>query len=1199
MQSYTGNSENIIGIKMDFVHLHVHTHYSILDSTNQVKSLIEQTKDLGMSAIALTDHGNLFGAWEFYQTAIKNDIKPIIGCEFYVAPTSRHEKNASKGEKTAYHLVLLAKNKTGYENLLKLSSKAYLEGFYYKPRIDKELLNKHHDGLICLSACLSGEIPHLILAGKTEKAIQTAEEYKNLFGEDFYLELQNHGLDDQKTVNKELISISKQLNIPIVATNDVHYIDREDAESHDMFLCIGTNEKVDNPDRKHKYDSDEFYLREPEEMYELFSEHPEALENTVKIAEKCELELTENSMLPNFDVPEGYTKETYLKHLCEEGLKKKFEKNITDEIKKRLDYELDVINRMGFPGYFLIVWDFIRHAKSKGIRVGPGRGSAAGSLVAYTLDITDLDPIKYKLLFERFLNPERISMPDIDIDFEDTRREEVINYVKEKYGEDHVAQIITFGTLKARAVIRDVGRVMDVPLGEVDKIAKMIPEGPKASLEKAYKENKELRELIDENPDYQTLYENAKKLEGLKRHSGTHAAGIIIGRHPLEEVVPLFKDQKTGSVSTQFEGTHLDKIGLLKMDFLGLKNLTIISNCLKLIKETRNLTIDINTVGYDDSKTFELLQCGNSHGVFQLESKGMQELMVRLAPTTFEDIIALIALYRPGPLNSGMADQFVERKHNPSKIRFDHPLLEDILKDTYGVIVYQEQVMEIARSIGGFSMGKADILRKAMGKKITHLMEELKPQFLEGAEKQNIDKKFAENLWDQLLKFAEYGFNKSHSAAYTVITYQTAYLKANYSLEYMASLLSSEKNNTDKLVETIEDCKRMNIKILPPDVNKSDCHFTIENDSIRFALSAVKNVGEGVVKSFVETRNTEGEFENLFDFCKKVDAKVANKKVLENLIKSGSMDCFKENRATLFSQINSALDYGQKSKADKERGQISLFGEEEIYDHSPESNTGKVKEWDTNEKLTYEKETLGFFISGHPIEKYIDKIKKIRNTTLKELKELKDGTRISVCGMITKYDMRIAKSGNPYALFIIEDESSSGDVMVFNSIFDDVKEHIDLGNVVYVKGRYSKETKSSKIFADEVIPLSEIDPSKKRAKTIHKNDFDRNETKKHKPKGTAMTEPKTAKFNLTKNDNDKQLHIFMISENSTQEQLEKLREIIGKYNGKSNIIFHLKKKNSHNGTKMVKAGETFKVSINNDLIEKVRMFNCVQNVDAY
>ncbi|MFW6181560.1 MAG: DNA polymerase III subunit alpha, partial [Spirochaetota bacterium] len=884
-----------------FVHLHTHSEYSILDGSVKIADLVARAVQYRMPALALTDHGNMFGAMEFYAEATRAGLKPIIGQEFYLTPSSL--KSRDKGEKP-YHLVLLARDERGYRNLMKLSSIAFLEGFYYKPRIDREALAAHAGGLVCMSSCLGGEIPSLLLRGREPEALARAGEYRELFGEDFYLEIMDNGLDEQQRVNRELVGLSSRLGAGLVATNDVHYLERGDAEYHDVLLCIQTGKTLGEAGRL-RFKSDQFYLKSPQEMAGLFAEYPRALQNTIDITEKCNLSLSLGDYhLPHFPIPEGHTAETYLRRLTEEGVGRRYGR-VTDQVRGRMEHELGVIASMGFSTYFLIVWDFIRFAKSRGIAVGPGRGSAAGSIVAYALEITDVDPLRYGLIFERFLNSSRVSMPDIDIDFDGDRRDEVIAYVRDKYGDDRVAQIITFGAMKARAAVRDVARVLEVPLGEADLLAKMIPARPGITIEDAVEGSRELRERIRQDQRVARLFEISRRLEKLVRHPSTHAAGVVISPDPLDTVVPLYRDPRSGVVSTQYQMKNLEDVGLIKMDFLGLKNLTIIQRCLRSIEQAGLTVPDMESLDLEDPAVYELLASGRSMGVFQLESSGMQDLLRRLAPNRFDDVIAVLALYRPGPLDSGMVDEFIQRKQGRKPIAYPDPRLETVLKETYGVIVYQEQVMEIARVISGFTMAEADNLRKAMGKKKIEIIEEMAEKFVEGAKKNGVAACVAEEIFELMKTFGRYGFNKSHSTAYALLAFQTAYLKAHYPVFYLASLLSGELHDTDKICQYVCEARESGIEVKAPHVNRSGVLFEVEEGGIRYALAAVKNVGESAARNIVELRR-EGEFSSLFDFTARVDLRLINRRVVESLIKCGAMDGLGPNRRTLFENVERA-----------------------------------------------------------------------------------------------------------------------------------------------------------------------------------------------------------------------------------------------------------------------------------------------------
>ncbi|MBN2040238.1 MAG: DNA polymerase III subunit alpha [Spirochaetes bacterium] len=1057
---------------MDFVHLHNHSDYSILDGAITIKKLVKTAVEMGMPAVALTDHGNVFGAVELYQEAKKAGIKPIIGQEFYIAPESRHKKESQKkGKDSSSHLLLIAKNETGYKNLIKLSSIGFLEGFYYKPRIDHEILEKHSEGLICSTACISGEIPSLILSDKIQQARELAGKYNEIFGKgNFYIEIQDHNIPEQKRSNPELIKISRSLDIPLIATNDCHYLKKSDAYSHDVLLCIQTGKTLKDTNRM-KMSSDQFYFKSADEMKAVFPDNPEALKNTLKLADSTDLELSlGNVILPNFEVPEGYTLDSYLKHLVYEGAKERYASGLSDIVKKRIEYELGVITGMDFSGYFLIVWDFINYARKIGIPVGPGRGSAAGSIVSYCIGITDLDPLKFNLLFERFLNPGRNEMPDIDIDFCAERREEVIDYVKKKYGEDHVSQINTFNRLTAKAVLKDVARVMDVSFAEANQVTKLIPNF--SNLEETLKDVPEFKKLYKENKEWKKHIDTAITLEGLCRSVGKHAAGVVISRGPMTEHVPLYRDSRDGSISSQFEKGDLERAGLVKMDFLGLKNLTIIDKCLKLIKQHRNLEIDISGIPMDDKKAYELLQTANTNGVFQLESTGMQKLLRELGPTDFEDIIAIVALYRPGPLESGMTRDFIARKRNPKKIKYPHPLLEPILQDTLGVIVYQEQVMQISQVMGGFTMPEADKLRKAMGKKKIEIINEMKQKFLDGAKRKGFDIKLATDIYDAMAKFGEYGFNKSHSAAYAVVSYQTAYLKANYTIEYMAAILSSQLDNQEDIIRYVNDCKTANIRILPPDINTSYYDFTVQDSSIRFGLGAIKGLGSKVIDAIIASRDRHGKFNYLREFLENIDISILNKGVMEALIKAGALDSICPKRSALFNSIELIAEIAKNFQMDKASGQASLFDTDDSQEKHNDINLPEIEEWTDDLKLNNEKEVLGIFVSGHPLEKYRDEISAFPCTPVSELSGFANNDEVSVIGIITNLKVRTSKNGKIFASATIEDTSGIVEVIFFPNVYEKVGSQIETIEPVMIKGKLAFEDDNSrKIIVREVQDL--------------------------------------------------------------------------------------------------------------------------------
>jgi len=1061
----------------DFVHLHLHTEYSLLDGACRILdnrrapgNLIQRASQYKMPALGITDHGNMFGAIDFYQACVNSGIKPIIGCEVYVAPQSRYVKEGSSISEAANHLILLAKDRTGYENLMRLVSIGYLEGFYYRPRIDKEVLKDYSKGLICLTGCLKGEVSQAILNDDPDKAKKAISFYGEIFGkENLYLELIDNGISEQKKICRELIKLGKEIGIPSVATNDCHYVDKADAYAQEILLCIGTGKTLDDPTHL-KFSTEEFYFKSPQEMKQIFAEMPQAINNTIEITEKCSLQLDFETMhLPDYKVPDKYNLDEYLKNLCEQGLKKRYTE-VTPDIRRRLGYELSVISQMGFASYFLIVWDFIEYAKRQKIMVGPGRGSGAGSLVAYLLGITELDPLKYGLLFERFLNPGRKSMPDLDIDFADNGRDRVIDYVKEKYGQKNVAQIITFGTMLARAVVRDTGRVFNVPLSEVDGIAKLIPFGE--TIQGALQLVPELNRRYETDSMVRNLLDTAQRIEGLKRHTGVHAAGIVITPGEMVNYVPLAKSSKD-VVTTQYEDTALIKLGLLKIDFLGLRTLTVIDEALKLVsKRAKETPKEPSDIPLDDRKTYKLLAEGKSCGVFQLESAGMRDLLRKLEPTEFSDLIALVALYRPGPIGSGMVDEFVDRKHKRAKINYEHPLLEPILKDTYGVILYQEDVMHIATDLAGFTPEQADVLRQAMGKKIPTEIERQRENFVKGAGNKEISIGKANRIFDAMVKFGGYGFNKSHASAYALLAYQTAWLKANYPLEYMAVLLSSEMENTDKIVEYIAECHQMGITVLPPSVEKSFSEFRIENGSIRFGLLAIKNVGQGAIDSIVGARESGGAFKSLCDFCVRVDLRLVNRRTIESLIKAGCFDSLGQPRAQLFKGLDIVLEKASQAQKERLSGQTSFLdfvdstvrGVEEL----PSS-----KEWQENKLLAYEKEVLGFYITGHPLAKFAEEMKNYVSHSIDKLQELATGSQVSIGGVISFLNKRETKKGQLMAIFKLEDLTGMVEVVVFPEAYENgIGKYLHRDEMVIVKGKLNWWEEKPRIVASEVIPFN-------------------------------------------------------------------------------------------------------------------------------
>ncbi|WP_378956390.1 DNA polymerase III subunit alpha [Pelosinus sp. sgz500959] len=1056
--------------KEQFVHLHVHTEYSLLDGASRIANLVKRAKELNMPAIAITDHGTMYGVIDFYKQARKQGIKPIIGCEVYVAPRSRRERCTVDGE-NYYHLILLAETDEGYRNLIELVSRGNTEGFYYKPRVDTELLREYSKGLICLSACIAGEIPTWMLKGDMDRAEALAREYMEIFGKDnFFLEMQDHGIPEQKQVNKLLVELSRKLGVGLVATNDLHYIDKKDAECHDVLLCIQMGKTVDDANRM-KFSTEEFYLKDHGEMSQLFGSYPEALENTCRIAERCDVTLDFGNMyLPEFPVPEGLTADEYLAQLCKERLVERYEE-VTPEAHSRLDFELSVIYKMGYSGYFLIVWDFINYARKQEIPVGPGRGSAAGSIVSYLLGITNIDPLKYGLLFERFLNPERVSMPDIDIDFCYVKRGKVIEYVSALYGADRVAQIITFGTMAAKGAIRDVGRALNMSYGEVDRIAKMIPNELGITLRRALEINSELKNAYESEPMVAKLLDLAMAVEGLPRHASTHAAGLVISKEPLTHYVPL-QNSAEGFLTTQYDKDKVEEIGLLKMDLLGLRTLTVIGDTIKLVRENRGIKIDIDHIPFDDAKVSAMLSHGDTAGVFQLESSGITTLVKDLKPECFADLIPLVALYRPGPLGSGMVADFINGRHGKKQVTYVHPLLEPILHETFGVILYQEQVMQIASVMAGFTLGQADMLRRAMGKKKHDVLNAQRQNFLQGASARDIDAKLAGEIFDLMAHFADYGFNKSHSAAYALVAYQTAYLKANYPQEFMAALLSSVMGTNEKVGHYIETCRQMGIAILPPDVNASHNSFSVDGEAIRFGLAAVKNVGENAIQNMVIAREKQGSFTSLVDLCTRVDMRVVNKRVIESLIKCGAFDSFGAKRSQLLAVLDRAVDMAAVSQRDKASGQLGLFGEETL-NEAAEVNLPDIPEIPKDQLLVLEKEITGFYVTGHPLDAYRDKMNSV--TPLGELVNgnYADGKIVQVAGLINNAKRITTKNGDMMCFIALEDFTDQIEVVVFPRIFDKFSKFLLPDMPVRVSGRLSVNDESAKILADSVRSLDD------------------------------------------------------------------------------------------------------------------------------
>lgn len=1103
----------------DFVHLHLHTQYSLLDGAIKLDDLMAQAKEFKMPALAITDHGNMFGAVEFYQKCMASGIKPIIGCEMYVAPQDRRKKEPVRGLPDAgYHLILLVKNQAGYKNLMKLSSIGYIEGFYHKPRVDKQVLREHSEGLLGLSSCLRGEIPSFLLKGDHDKAREVTEEYKSIFGQgNFFLEIQNHQIEEEKKVIPLLKKLAEETNLGLVATNDCHYLKKEHAPAHDALLCIQTGKKIGDKDRL-KFANDQMYFKSPTEMKSLFADFSSALENTLRIAEACNLDLEfGKTHLPEFPPPSGFDDlDSYLEFLAGKGLTKRYSR-VTPGLEERLKYELKVIKQMGFAGYFLIVKDFIDYAKNKNIRVGPGRGSVGGSLVAYCLGITNMDPIKYGLLFERFLNPERISLPDIDIDFSDRERDKIIRYVRNKYGENNVAQIITFGTMAARAVVRDVGRVLDIPYSDVDRIAKMIPWLPDMTLKKAQEQKLELQALVKGDPRIEKLMSYSEILEGLCRHASTHAAGVVIAPHALTEYVPLYKGSK-GEVTTQYDMKGIEEIGLLKMDFLGLRTLTVIDDTLEMLREDKKIILDIDSIPLDDKKTFQLFSEGKTVGIFQFESSGMREYLSKLRPESVEELTAMNALYRPGPLDSRMTDEYIDRKRGLKQITYDHPLLEPILKGTYGVIVYQEQVLKIASDLAGYTLGKADILRKAMGKKKAELMVQQREEFKQGTKAKGIKPQAADKIFDLMATFGRYGFNKAHSAGYAYLAYQTAYLKAHYPVEFMAATLSSEMGNTDRIVTLMEECKRMGIEVLPPDVNESVGKFKVVGDKIRFGLEAVKNVGHGAILAIVQARDKTGKFKDLFQFCAEVDLSTANKRVIESLIQAGAFDSVSPHRAQLLASLDVAVNHGQTFQEDRKRGQTSLFDLPSESKTIPAAKMPDVPEWPISEILSKEKEMLGFYVSGHPLTRYEEELKAFVTRDTQTIEDARDGEELLIGGIITHVKTSLDRKKKQMAFATLEDFVGRIEVVIFSDCYEKNRRIIRADSMVLVRGRAStKEGEKAKVVASDIIGLSKA-------------------YQKLKPS----------------------LHVLLFSSGASEDIVSELKEILSFYPGKSSVILHVR-----------------------------------------
>ena len=1071
---------------MNFVHLHVHTEYSLLDGSNKIKEYVARVKELGMNSAAITDHGVMYGVIDFYREARAQGIKPILGCEVYVAPGSRFDKEAGSGDDRYHHLVLLAENNKGYQNLMKIVSIGFTEGFYYKPRVDKEILRKYHEGIIATSACLAGEVQRNVLRGMYEEACKSAGEYEEIFGKgNFFLELQDHGLPEQKQVNQALLRMSRELHIELVATNDIHYTYAEDVKPHDILLCLQTGKRLSDEGRM-RYEGGQYFVKSPEEMAQLFPYALQALENTQKIADRCNVEIEFGvTKLPKYDVPDGYTSWEYLNKLCWDGFAKRYPED-DGHLRDQLTYELSIIQKMGYVDYFLIVWDFIKYSRDHGIAVGPGRGSAAGSLVSYTLGITNIDPARYQLLFERFLNPERVSMPDIDVDFCYERRQEVIDYVVRKYGKDRVAQIVTFGTLAARGVLRDVGRVMDLPYAFVDSIAKMVPQELNITLDKALQMNPEFRNLYESNEQVKELVDMSKRLEGLPRHTSMHAAGVVISQKAVDEYVPLSRGSD-GSVTTQFTMTTLEELGLLKMDFLGLRTLTVIQNAVRFAEQSSGKQINIDEIDYNDKAVLDSLGTGKTDGVFQLESTGMKNFMKELKPQSLEDIIAGISLYRPGPMD--FIPQYIRGKNNPDSITYDCPELESILEPTYGCIVYQEQVMQIVQKLAGYTLGRADLVRRAMSKKKAAVMQQERQNFVYGNEAEHvpgcisngISEQVANKIYDDMIDFAKYAFNKSHAAAYAVVAYQTAWLKYYYPVEFMAALMTSVIDNSSKVSEYILTCRQMGIQILPPDINESVSAFSVSNGAIRYGLNAIKSVGKPVIEEIIQERKERGNFEDLADFINRMSGHEVNKRAVENFIKAGAFDCFPANRRQMMMIYGQIMDDAAQKKKKDFAGQISLFDFAAEEDKAAfKIKIPQVSEYGKEDLLAFEKEVLGFYISGHPLEEYEEQWKRgISHVTADflppeegEEQRIRDGERAIVGGMITSKTMKATKNNKMMAFITVEDLVGSVEVIVFPRDYEKNASMLNVDSKVFVSGRISaEEDRASKLILEKIVPF--------------------------------------------------------------------------------------------------------------------------------
>ncbi len=1084
----------------DFVHLHLHSEYSLLDGACRIEELLDRAVELKMPAVAITEHGNMFSSVVFHDQARKRGLNPILGCEVYVAPGDRRTKSGTPGE-TANHLVLLAQNKLGYHNLIKLVSSGYTEGFYYKPRIDKDLLSQHAEGLIGLSSCLKGEVATGIRTEQQQKAIAAAAAYRDILGPDnFFLEMQYQGIDEQRIVNVGLQPIARDLGLSLVATNDVHYLQNSDFKPHDVLLCIGTGKSVNDAERL-RYHGDQFYLKTAAEMAEVFKDFPQALANTLRIAERCQVDLSGTiNHLPNFEVPAGFTLDEYFEHVVREGFAHRLPrlkdltaagvlKHTIEEYERRLTYEVDMIKKMKYPGYFLITWDFIRYAREQGIPVGPGRGSAAGSFVAYCLRITDVDPIEYDLIFERFLNPERVSLPDIDIDFCERRRGEVIDYVTRKYGRENVAQIITFGTMKARAVVRDVARVMDIPYAEADRVAKAIPPALDMTLAKALEDNPALKEMEQKDDRVKELLAVARRLEGMTRHASVHAAGVVIAPRPLTEFVPLYKSQKD-EIVTQWAMKEVERMGLLKMDFLGLSTLTLIRDALDEIRRTEGIEVDIDAIPLTDAKTFQLFCDGQTYGVFQFESSGMRELLRKAKPERLDDLIALNALYRPGPLKSGMVDDYISRKQGKTEVKYELNQLAPILQDTYGVIAYQEQVMRIAAVLAGFTMGQSDVLRKAMGKKDPKVMAKQREAFVTGAVKKGVSEKKATKIFDLMEFFAGYGFNKSHSTTYAWVAYQTGFLKANYPAHFMSALLTIEAANTDKLAMYLGECRDLGVTIFPPDINSSELAFTVVNGGVRFGLCAVKNVGEGAIQSILAVRRERGRIDSLYTLCEYADLRLVNKRVLESLIKAGALDSLLEasgsvasRRARLFAAVDRAIENGGRHQRDREKGQSQLFGGAEDFGPSAAVALPDAAPWTEIQQLAGEKEALGLYMSGHPLDRFAEELKTFGARRVADLTASE--ADIWVAGIVSGLRPLKTRKGDRMAVFMLDDVGGAVEVVVFPETFAKFGSLVENDAMLLVRGKLERDEESARIVSTELMPIASLKEKTTREVVIH------------------------------------------------------------------------------------------------------------------